>query len=160
MESNEKRLFRSAQAGDANAFGALYAQYANELYRYAYAILRDRHAAEDAVQEACIKVYTNLQNIRKPDAVKAYFFKTLQNTVAARRVHSLRCRNPRKQPCARQYGIDGKRPHRSTKRAVAVDRGGAANCAVVCGGGFYLQRNCRDGGFNRRCGALQAFQVP
>ena len=79
MESNEKRLFHAAQAGDANAFGALYALYANELYRYAYAILRDRHAAEDAVQEACIKVYTNLQNIRKPDAVKAYFFKTLQN---------------------------------------------------------------------------------
>lgn len=69
MESNEKRLFKAAQAGDAN-----------ELYRYAYAILRDRHAAEDAVQEACIKVYTNLKNIQKSDAVKAYFFKTLQNT--------------------------------------------------------------------------------
>ena len=80
MESNEKRLFKAAQAGDANAFGALYALYANELYRYAYAILRDRHAAEDAVQEACIKVYTNLKNIQKSDAVKAYFFKTLQNT--------------------------------------------------------------------------------
>lgn len=80
MESNEKRLFHAAQAGDANAFGALYALYANELYRYAYAILRDRHAAEDAVQETCIKVYTNLKNIQKSDAVKAYFFKTLQNT--------------------------------------------------------------------------------
>lgn len=80
MESNEKRLFRAAQAGDANAFGALYALYANELYRYACAILHDRHTAEDAVQETCIKVYTNLKNIQNADAVKAYFFKTLQNT--------------------------------------------------------------------------------
>ncbi|MGN0559826.1 MAG: RNA polymerase sigma factor [Candidatus Fimenecus sp.] len=80
MDSNEKRLFKAAQSGNADAFGALYALYAQELYRYAYAILRDSHTAEDAVQETCIKVYTNIQNIRKPDAVKAYFFKTLQNT--------------------------------------------------------------------------------
>lgn len=80
MDSNEKRLLKAAQSGNADAFGALYALYAQELYRYAYAILRDSHTAEDAVQEACIKVYTNIQNIRKPDAVKAYFFKALQNT--------------------------------------------------------------------------------
>lgn len=80
MESNEKRLFKAARSGNADAFGALYALYAQELYRYACAILRDRHTAEDAVQETCIKVYTNLKNIQKPDAVKAYFFKTLQNT--------------------------------------------------------------------------------
>lgn len=80
MDSNEKRLLKAAQSGNADAFGALYALYAQELYRYAYAILRDSHTAEDAVQEACIKVYTNIQNIRKPDSVKAYFFKALQNT--------------------------------------------------------------------------------
>lgn len=80
MDSNEKRLLKAAQSGNADAFGALYALYAQELYRYAYAILRDSHTAEDAVQEACIKVYTNIQNIRKPNAVKAYFFKALQNT--------------------------------------------------------------------------------
>ncbi len=80
MESNEKRLFKAARSGNADAFGALYALYAQELYRYACAILRDHHTAEDAVQETCIKVYTNLKNIQKPDAVKAYFFKTLQNT--------------------------------------------------------------------------------
>lgn len=80
MESNEKRLFKAARSGNADAFGALYALYAQELYRYACAILRDRHTAEDAVQETCIKVYTNLKNIQKPDAIKAYFFKALQNT--------------------------------------------------------------------------------
>ena len=64
MESNEKRLFHAAQAGDANAFGALYALYANELYRYAYAILRDRHAAEDAVQETFLKAYRGLPKFR------------------------------------------------------------------------------------------------
>lgn len=81
MAHNEKQLLKSAQAGDAQAFGALYALYADELYRYACAVFQNRHDAEDAVQDTCIKVYTNLKNIQKPDRVKAYFFKTLQNTV-------------------------------------------------------------------------------
>lgn len=80
MNTDEKRLLKAAQAGNADAFGALYALYADELYRYAFAILHDRHTAQDAVQETCLKVYTNLNCIRKPDAIKAYFFKTLQNT--------------------------------------------------------------------------------
>lgn len=80
MDASEKRLFKRAKAGDADAFGALYALYANELYRYACAILRDKHLAEDAVQETCIKVYTNLQNLKNPDAFRAYFFKVLSNT--------------------------------------------------------------------------------
>lgn len=80
MNTDEKRLLKAAQAGDADSFGALYALYADELYRYACAVLHDRHTAEDAVQETCLKVYTNLNRIQRPDAVKAYFFKALQNT--------------------------------------------------------------------------------
>lgn len=75
-----KLLLKRAQSGDSSAFGELYALYAKELYRYARAILRDAHTAEDAVQEAFIKVYKNLNNIQNPDACKAYFFKTLSNT--------------------------------------------------------------------------------
>lgn len=49
MNTDEKRLLKAAQAGNAAAFGALYALYADELYRYAFAILHDRHTAQDAV---------------------------------------------------------------------------------------------------------------
>lgn len=80
MATAEKQLLKAAQAGNSEAFGALYALYANELYAYACAVLQDRHTAEDAVQETCLKVYMNLKSIRKPEAVKAYFFKTLSNT--------------------------------------------------------------------------------
>lgn len=77
---NTAALFNRAKNGDAAAFGALYALYAEQAYRYACAILKNPHAAEDAVQESCIKVYQNLRSIRNPDAFRAYFFKTLSNT--------------------------------------------------------------------------------
>jgi len=80
MEYSAAALLKQAKEGNASAFGALYAQYAEEAYRYACAILKDTHAAEDAVQESCVKVYQNILNIRNPDAFKAYFFKTLSNT--------------------------------------------------------------------------------
>ncbi len=80
MEYTAAALLKQAKDGNASAFSALYARYAEEAYRYARAILKDAHAAEDAVQETCIKVYQNVRNIRNPDAFKAYFFKTLSNT--------------------------------------------------------------------------------
>lgn len=73
-------LLEQAKNGNTSAFGALYALYAKQAYAYACAILKNPHAAEDAVQETCIKVYENVRNIRNPDAFRAYFFKTLSNT--------------------------------------------------------------------------------
>lgn len=73
-------LLEQAKKGEPAAFGALYALYAKQAYAYACAILKNTHAAEDAVQETCIKVYENVRNIRNPDAFRAYFFKTLSNT--------------------------------------------------------------------------------
>ncbi len=80
MENTAAALLLRAQAADAEAFGQLYALYANELYAYALAVLRDPHDAEDAVQEACVRVYRAVRSIRKPERFKAYFFKTLSNT--------------------------------------------------------------------------------
>lgn len=78
--ADNAELLQQAQNGDTAAFGALYALYAVQAYRYACAILKNTHAAEDAVQESCIKVYQNIRNIQNPDAFRAYFFKTLSNT--------------------------------------------------------------------------------
>lgn len=78
---NSAVLLKRAQAADPQAFGALYALYAEELYRYAFACLRNPQDAEDAVQDACIKVYVALNRIRDPKRFKAFFFKTLSNTI-------------------------------------------------------------------------------
>ena len=51
MAKPENRLVEQAKAGSADAFGQLYAQYAQDLYRFAYYYLGSREEAEDAVQD-------------------------------------------------------------------------------------------------------------
>lgn len=75
-----KILLESAQSGNADCFGLLYSMYQKELYLYAYKYLGNREDAEDAVQQATVKVYTGIGNIKKPEAFKAYYFKALSNT--------------------------------------------------------------------------------
>lgn len=80
MTAPAELLLKQAKTVDPQAFGALYGQYAPELYRYALCVLGTPADAQDAVQDAAVRVYENLQNIRDPRRFKAYFFKTLSNT--------------------------------------------------------------------------------
>ena len=49
---DEAALVAAAQGGCLDSFGALYQRYHNSIVALAYARLGDRHAAEDAAQEA------------------------------------------------------------------------------------------------------------
>jgi len=53
-------LIQRCQAGDQEAFAALFRQYANLVYKTAYLLLGDAQAAEDALQEVFLKVYRSL----------------------------------------------------------------------------------------------------
>jgi len=59
--SAEDRL-RRARAGDAFAFGELLAPVLDQGFRLAMTMLKDRNAAEDAVQEAALKSWRKLDN--------------------------------------------------------------------------------------------------
>src|SRR5579859_1184903 len=53
-----------AMAGDAGAFDALLAPLLDPAYRLAVVLLQDRTEAEDAVQEAAIKAWSKLGQLR------------------------------------------------------------------------------------------------
>ena len=53
-------LIRLAQAGDREAFAAVFDQYKNLVYKTAYLILGDIHEAEDALQEVFLLVHKSL----------------------------------------------------------------------------------------------------
>lgn len=53
--------------GDHEAFTALAAGSIDRLYATAVLILRDRGAAEDAVQDAMVRAWTGLSNLREAD---------------------------------------------------------------------------------------------
>jgi len=63
-------LIRHAQAGDREAFAALFEQYKNLVYKTAYLILGDAHEAEDALQEVFLLVHKSLSSF---DARKGAF---------------------------------------------------------------------------------------
>lgn len=61
------------------SFEKLYNQYAVHALRLAYAILRDQSSAEDAVQEAFIRVYYNRQKFDESRSFKPWFDRILVN---------------------------------------------------------------------------------
>lgn len=61
-------LVRATLAGDRRAFGDLVRRYQTAACAAARAVLRDRHAAEDAAQEAFLAVFANLPDLRDPAA--------------------------------------------------------------------------------------------
>lgn len=68
MISMEARLARLALKGDQQAFGEIVGLYQDKLYHMAYRMLGSRQEAEDAVQDAFLRVYRNLD--RYDDTMK------------------------------------------------------------------------------------------
>src|SRR6195256_2841810 len=58
------QLMQSAAAGDADSFAVLIGPLLDPAYRLAAVMLADRSSAEDAVQEASIKAWRKLRQLR------------------------------------------------------------------------------------------------
>jgi RNA polymerase sigma-70 factor (ECF subfamily) len=61
---DEESLIRAACQGDLDAFNQLVLNYQGMAYRKAYALLRNRDAAQDITQDALIQAYQNLLTYR------------------------------------------------------------------------------------------------
>jgi RNA polymerase sigma-70 factor (ECF subfamily) len=80
-DADSARLIRSFQAGDADAFEALYQRYFDRLYSYLLVVLTDAHEVEDAVQEVFMKVWEALPRYEPGgrDPFRAYLFTVARN---------------------------------------------------------------------------------
>ena len=58
--SDELALVQSAKAGDVSAFEELVKRYDRNVFRIAQHITQNREDAEDVVQDAFLKAYSNL----------------------------------------------------------------------------------------------------
>lgn len=79
MEKTDKKLIHAAKNGDTGAFAALYALYAEQLYRFALYYMRNPDDAEDAVQDAVLQAFRRVSSLRKEDSFKSWLFKILCN---------------------------------------------------------------------------------
>jgi RNA polymerase sigma factor (sigma-70 family) len=72
-------LVTKAQAGDEGAFTTLLRPLIASAYRLAGAMLHDSHAAEDVVQEASLKAWRKLDQIRPGSEMKPWFLGIVAN---------------------------------------------------------------------------------
>lgn len=59
-------LVARAQAGDAEAFGLVYDQYVDQVFRFVYRRVLDRQVAEDLTSETFLRALRNLAAFRRP----------------------------------------------------------------------------------------------
>jgi len=69
-------VFR-AQRGDQRAFETLTVASHSRLYKAAHGILRDRHLAEDATQQAFIDIWQNLRRLRDASKFEGWSYRLL-----------------------------------------------------------------------------------
>ena len=56
--------------------------YSADLYRFAYWLCRDRHVAEDVVQEACLRAWKSWIDLRDPAQAKAWLMTIVRRETA------------------------------------------------------------------------------
>ena len=72
MKDKTTALAKRAMHGNADAFGELYTQFSDGMYRYALYHLGSREAAQDAVQEAALEAYKSIGKLRNASAAKSW----------------------------------------------------------------------------------------
>jgi RNA polymerase sigma-70 factor, ECF subfamily len=86
MERISPALIARARAGDPDALDALFGELIDPAFRLALALLHDRQAAEDAVQEAAVRAWRKLGGLRPDAEVRPWFLAFVAN----------QCRNARR----------------------------------------------------------------
>lgn len=85
MSASRGELIRRAQGGDAQAFGALYEEFLDPIYRYVYFKVSGREDAEDLTERVFLKVWEKLGTFtpQGPDGqgFSAWLHRTAHNTV-------------------------------------------------------------------------------
>lgn len=72
-------LIQRAKDGDGHAFDALLQPLVDPAFRLAMTMLRDRSAAEDAVQEASFRAWRKLDQFREGSDLKPWFLTIVAN---------------------------------------------------------------------------------
>jgi RNA polymerase sigma-70 factor (ECF subfamily) len=79
MAEADLELVQRAKAGDRSAFDQLVGPLIGPAFRLAFGMLHDRAAAEDAVQEAAVRSWRKLNNLRAGNPLRPWFLAIVAN---------------------------------------------------------------------------------
>jgi len=76
---SDQELVRRVATEDEDAFRDLYERFADRVFRYALTLLRNRHLAEEAAQEAMIAVWKSAPRFEGRSKVSTWIFGVARN---------------------------------------------------------------------------------
>src|SRR5207248_11498155 len=79
LTAEQHILVARALQGDKDAFDDIFDRYAGLMLRTAYAIVKDRDSAEDAVQNALIQAWQHLPSLRETGALRSWLLRIVVN---------------------------------------------------------------------------------
>ncbi len=112
MRHDDRRLLERAAAGDDKAFEGLVDRYCARFLRLAYALVGERAAAEDVVQETFAAAFSGMRGYRGEASVKTWLTAILVRQAGR---HRRRERLRRHRPIEREPAQAGADPERSTE---------------------------------------------
>ena len=74
-------LIASAQCGDDEAFSAIFRLHSRFVYKFIYAMLVDKNAAEELTQETFLAAYKSVGNLRGDASLKTWLCAIAKNVV-------------------------------------------------------------------------------
>ena len=83
MTDNE--LLDRISRGDGEALGELYGRYSGLVYQYAVALVRNRDAAEEVLQESFLGLLKSRSHLASVRNIRSYLLRVVRNEVSHRR---------------------------------------------------------------------------
>jgi len=74
-----KKIWFSFKAKDADAFKEIYNEFSDPLFSYGSKITKDRDLLKDSIQDLFIDLYRYDPDLRNPEYLEFYLFKSLKN---------------------------------------------------------------------------------
>ena len=85
MQPDEQAILAAAQAGDRVALETLLANYLSPIYRFGMKMCRDRHDAEDIVQETLLAAARNVEEFRGASSLSTWLYTIARRACLRRR---------------------------------------------------------------------------
>ena len=105
---DDLQLARELIAGSPGAFEHFVDLYHRKIFRYSYSMCGQREDAEEVAQEALMKVFENLGQLREPEHMKAWVFRIAKNACLTKRRKSVFAPT-------RELSLEELRPHRDSE---------------------------------------------
>ena len=88
-KESEADLARALLAGEPEAFDRFVETFQSKVFQYSFLMCGQREDAEEVAQEALMKVFESLDQLREPEHVKSWVFRIAKNACLMKRRKSV-----------------------------------------------------------------------